>query len=103
MGRLEKKPLLYDDLLRSFFDINHCDLEIKNTSSDIYEDKNNVCYEINVPGFTKKDLEIKIENNSLIVEGKTKKVKEKDKDNKTYILSERSFKSFKRQFSLPKS
>lgn len=58
-------------------------------------------YEITaeLPGIDQKDIEIKISNDSLIIKGEKKE--EKEEKRKGYHLSERSYGSFQRVFSLP--
>jgi len=50
--------------------------------SDIYEDKGNVIVEVEMPGVTKENLEVKIENDMLIIRGRKNTVH----DEKTSFL-----------------
>ena len=52
-----------------------------------------------LPGVEEKDVKISIENDVLSISGKKKSEREEKK--KDYVLSERSYGSFKRAFTLP--
>ncbi len=66
---------------------------------DISEDEKKVYVEAEIPGVTKKDLKISVQDNILTISGEKKKVEEK-KD-KNYYRAERIFGSFTRSFTLP--
>ncbi|ATQ68678.1 MULTISPECIES: Hsp20/alpha crystallin family protein [Methylosinus] len=54
-----------------------------------------------LPGLDEKNVEVKLQNGSLVISGEKKEEREeKDKD-KGYFLSERRFGSFRRAFRLP--
>jgi len=55
--------------------------------------------EIDLPGITKKDINIQIEDNTLVISGKRKIKKEIKKEN--YYKIESNFGTFSRSFSLP--
>jgi len=52
---------------------------------DIYEEKGNVILKMEMPGVTKENLEIKIDNNILIIHGKKKS---QNTDGANYVLRE---------------
>ena len=54
---------------------------------NVYEEKNKVVYEFEMPGFDKKDIEVRIENGYLVVEAQKQK-REKEERKKTYYYSE---------------
>jgi len=66
---------------------------------DVYEDEHNVTLKIEVPGIEEKDLDIRVENNTLTVHGERKFEKEEKEEN--YRRIERQYGSFTRSFTLP--
>lgn len=66
---------------------------------DVYEDEHNVTLKIEVPGIDEKDLDIRVENNTLTVHGERKFEKEEKEEN--YRRVERQYGSFTRSFTLP--
>jgi HSP20 family protein len=66
---------------------------------DVYEDEHNVTLKIEVPGIDEKDLDIRVENNTLTVHGERKFEKEEKEEN--YRRVERQYGSFTRNFTLP--
>jgi HSP20 family protein len=66
---------------------------------DVYEDDHNVTLKIEVPGVEEKDLDIRVENNTLTVHGERKFEKEEKEEN--YRRIERQYGSFTRSFALP--
>src|SRR5436853_3449116 len=66
---------------------------------DVYEDEHNVTLKIEVPGVDEKDLDVRVENNTLTVHGERKFEKEEKEEN--YRRIERQYGSFTRSFSLP--
>jgi len=70
-------------------------------STNIYEDEWSYKYELSTPGFIKKDLNIELENNILIVMGERKN--NNKKDNGEYITKEYHSNKFYRSFNLPEN
>jgi HSP20 family protein len=66
---------------------------------DVYEDDHNVMLKIEVPGIEEKDIDVRIENNTLTVHGERKF--EKDEKEENYRRVERQYGSFTRTFTLP--
>jgi HSP20 family protein len=66
---------------------------------DIYEDEHSVQLKLEVPGVDEKDLDIKVENNTLTVNGERKFEKEEKEEN--FHRVERRYGSFTRSFTLP--
>jgi HSP20 family protein len=66
---------------------------------DVYEDEHNVTLKIEVPGIDEKDIDVRIENNTLTVHGERKYEKEEKEEN--YRRVERQYGSFTRSFTLP--
>src|SRR5919109_2456045 len=66
---------------------------------DVYEDEHNVTLKIEVPGIDEKDIDVRVENNTLTVHGERKFEKEEKEEN--YRRIERQYGSFTRSFTLP--
>ena len=66
---------------------------------DVYEDEHNVALKIDVPGIDEKDIDVRIENNTLTVQGERKIEKEEKEQN--YRRVERQYGGFTRTFNLP--
>ncbi len=66
---------------------------------DIYEDAKKVTLKLEVPGIEEKDLDIRVENNTLTVKGERKFEKEEKEEN--FHRIERRDGSFCRAFTLP--
>jgi HSP20 family protein len=66
---------------------------------DVYEDEHNVALKIEVPGIDEKDIDVRIENNTLTVHGERNFEKEEKEEN--YRRVERQYGSFTRSFTLP--
>jgi HSP20 family protein len=68
---------------------------------DIYETENDIVLKAELPGVDPKDVEVKVEDNTLYMKGERKF--EKEVKNESYHRVERSYGSFARSFSLPNS
>jgi HSP20 family protein len=66
---------------------------------DVYEDEHDITLKIEVPGIGEKDIDVRIENNTLTVHGERKIEKEEKEEN--YRRIERQYGSFTRTFTLP--
>ena len=66
---------------------------------DVYEDEHTVTLKIEVPGIDEKDIDVRVENNTLTVHGERKIEKEEKEEN--YRRVERHYGSFTRTFALP--
>jgi HSP20 family protein len=66
---------------------------------DVYEDEHNIMLKIEVPGIDEKDIDVRIENNTLTVHGERKFEKEEKEEN--FRRVERQYGSFTRSFTLP--
>lgn len=66
---------------------------------DISENKENILIDAEIPGVSKEDLKITLQDNILTVEGEKKRVSENKDQN--YYREERCFGKFKRSFTLP--
>ena len=68
---------------------------------DIYENADNIVLKAELPGIDPKDVEIRVEDNTLYLKGERKFEQEVKEEN--YHRVERSYGSFARSFSLPNS
>jgi HSP20 family protein len=68
---------------------------------DIFENKENLVLEAELPGMTRDDFELSFENNVLTLKGERKFEKKDEGDN--YHRVERSYGSFTRSFTRPNS
>jgi HSP20 family protein len=69
--------------------------------ADVYEDENHINLKLEVPGIDEKDLDIRVENNQLVIKGERKFEKEEKEEN--FRRVERQYGSFVRTFALPAS
>jgi len=68
---------------------------------DIYEDEHNITLKLEVPGIDEKDIDVRIEGNTLTVHGERKI--ETDEKEENFRRVERQYGSFTRSFTLPSS
>ena len=69
-------------------------------SVNIMEDENGYQIELAVPGFSKNDFKIELDNDVLTISS-DKKEEKKDKKNEEYMRREFCYQSFSRSFDLP--
>jgi len=86
-----------------FHNLNEGDLPLTTASFvpavDIYEDADKLVLKLEVPGIDEKDLDVRIEDNTLTVKGERKFEAEEKEQN--FHRIERSYGSFFRAFTLP--
>jgi HSP20 family protein len=70
-----------------------------NPSVDIFENDNEVVVKAELPGVNAKDIEVRLENNVLVLKGERHFEKEAKEEN--YHRIEREYGSFSRSFALP--
>src|SRR5438128_9369941 len=68
---------------------------------DVYEDEHTITLKIEVPGIDEKDIDVRVDNNTLTVHGERKLEKEEKEEN--FRRVERQYGSFTRSFTLPSS
>src|SRR6185369_8852397 len=66
---------------------------------DVYEDGGNICVKADLPGFGKKDIQVKLIDNILEITGEKKSEEKIDK--RDYLKFERSYGKFSRTLRLP--
>ena len=72
-----------------------------NPSVDIFENKDQIVLEAELPGMNREDFDLSIENNVITLRGERRFEKKDDGDN--YHRVERSYGSFTRSFTLPQT
>jgi HSP20 family protein len=77
----------------------HADLATWAPPVDIYETENELVVKADLPDLQEKDIDVRVENNTLTIRGERKFEKDVNPDN--YLRVERSYGSFIRSFSLP--
>ncbi len=70
-------------------------------SVDIYENKDQIVLEAELPGMDREDFDLSIENNVITLRGERNFEKKEENDN--YHRVERSYGSFTRSFTLPQT
>lgn len=68
---------------------------------DVYEDAQNLVLKLEVPGVKPEDIDIQLENNSLVIKGERRFEAEEKAEN--FHRIERRFGSFARSFTLPQT
>ncbi len=66
---------------------------------DVYEDEHSITLKIEVPGIDEKDIDVRVENQTLTVHGERKFEKEEKEEN--FRRVEQQYGSFTRSFTLP--
>ena len=77
----------------------HADLATWEPPVDIYETENELVVKADLPDLQEKDIDVRVENNTLTIRGERKFSKDVNEDN--YLRIERAYGSFTRSFSLP--
>jgi HSP20 family protein len=77
----------------------HADLATWAPPVDIYETENELVVKADLPDLQEKDIDVRVENNTLTIRGERKFDTDVNEDN--YLRVERSYGSFTRSFSLP--
>jgi HSP20 family protein len=70
-----------------------------NPSVDIFENENDVVIKVELPGLTAKDIDLRLENNVLMLKGERRFEKETKEEN--YHRIEREYGTFSRAFAMP--
>jgi len=95
----------FDRLFREAFSSHLGNTELSTRSwappVDIYETEDAIVLKAELPGVDPKDVEVRVEDNTLYLKGERKFQKEVKEQN--YHRVERSYGSFARSFSLPNS
>ncbi|MCK5570511.1 MAG: Hsp20/alpha crystallin family protein [Spirochaetes bacterium] len=96
---------VFDDswnrVYNSFLDDFPFTRENSTPAVDVRENENGYSMEVELPGLTEKDIEVKVEGNLLTLS--SKKSEEKEEEKKGYLRRERRSYSFYRSFVLPEN
>ncbi len=98
----------FDRVLNNLFEDNQGvgqAVKRRNPSVDITESKEAYALEVELPGLSEKDIDVKVEDNKLIISSVNdeKEVQESSKtEENKFLLKERSNLAFSRSFILPK-
>lgn len=68
---------------------------------DVKEDKDSYALQMDLPGFTEKDVNIEVEHGVLTISSAKTEEKEEKKDGEKWLIRERSSSRFTRRFTLP--
>lgn len=100
------RGLTLQDQVNRLFDDNftrdrtgHADLATWAPPVDIYETENELVIKADLPDLQDKDIDVRVEGNTLTIRGDRKFEKDVNEDN--YLRIERAYGSFMRSFSLP--
>jgi HSP20 family protein len=69
--------------------------------TDISDDEKNIYVEAEIPGVTKDNIKISLQDNILTINGEKKNENEEKENDKNFYRSERVYGSFTRSFTLP--
>lgn len=96
----ERVNKLFDDVIRSPYRPDEgFALSAWTPAVDIYETEKEIVLKAELPEMQEKEIEIKVEDNNLIISGERRM--EKDVKEENYHRIERSYGSFQRNFTLP--
>jgi HSP20 family protein len=71
--------------------------------TDIYEDGDDLVFEVEAPGLHKDDLDIQFDDGLLTISGQRREERDVDEGERDYYRTERFYGQFQRTFSLPQS
>ena len=94
----------FDRVLNNLFEDNMVQGR-RNPSVDISVGKKSYVLEVELPGLSEKDVDVKVEDNKLLISSIKKETEDKEtvkKEENRYLLKERSSFAFSRSFVLPK-
>ena len=106
MTLLEKQPKMLPDIFSGFFDDDRfLNFDFRTTwptnvpAAHVFEHEKDFMIHLAVPGMTKDDFQIAIDNNNLVITGEIEK--ESEQKDEEFTRREYNFSSFKRTFLLP--
>lgn len=97
-NNLSRRDELFSSLLKNFFDDNSlASMDLQgNFKVDLKETDKDYLVEAELPGVNKKDINVDIDNNYLVINAKRDESVEENKEN--YVRRERHYGEFKRSF-----
>ena len=100
-------PSIFDDMFKSdWMDNGNSGMSRIGTSVpavNVSENDDNFTLEVAVPGKTKKDFDLELDNGVLTISSEQKNEEEKKDNNGKFTRREFSYSSFKRAFTLPET
>lgn len=69
--------------------------------TDVYQDGDELVFEVEAPGIARDDLDVSIEGNRLTLSGERREEKDVEEGDRNYYRSERFYGSFQRSYTLP--
>lgn len=90
----------WDKELEKFFD-TFTKTDYIAPAVEVFDEEQNYCISMDVPGLKKEDLEIEMKDNQLHISGERKSTRVADKDK--VLRTERRYGKFSRVFNLPKN
>ncbi len=70
---------------------------------DVYEEGDEIVFDLDAPGMEKDDLDVSLEKNRLTISGERREERDVEVEDRNYLRSERVYGTFKRSFALPDS
>ncbi|MBP1890362.1 HSP20 family protein [Clostridium moniliforme] len=97
-NNLSRRDELFSSLLKNFFDDNSlASMDLQGSFKvDLKETDKDYLVEAELPGVNKKDINVDIDNNYLVINAKRDESVEENKEN--YVRRERHYGEFKRSF-----
>lgn len=92
---------LFNDTLGNVFGADQLNAKGWTPAVDIYETDHSLVFKAEIPGIDPKDLEVRVEDGTLYLKGERKY--EHEVKEESYHRVERSYGSFARTFSLPRT
>ena len=97
-GGFYPRMTLFDNFVNNFISDESYEDNQRMMAIDIKEEDDKFIVEANLPGFTKKNIKMSVDNNELIIEANREETKEEKKD--SYCRCERYKGNYRRTFSL---
>jgi HSP20 family protein len=100
---LSRNPRLLSDRINHLFAMNDdfFDIDWDDNEMDLYEEKDKLVVDLKIPGFEEKDIDISLEDSTLVISGKYEESEEDKNKNRKYYKKEIRYKSFSRSITLP--
>ncbi len=95
----------FDRYIGSFFDVPTKTFK-REPAVDVQETENSYVFDIELPGFDEKSIEVHVDGANLTIASKKEEAKEEQKveeNGSKYLIKERRLSSFSRSFKLPEN
>ena len=100
MAMQERMTRLFDETLSRVWKEEEVPRGVWSPAADILDRGNELILKIDLPEMTQSEIDIKVEENRLVIQGERKFIKETPDEN--YIQIERPYGNFQRHFTIPK-